>query len=74
MHGSGNNVSTLISDLRAYLELSRAAFSAPIGLSPTHIARLEKGVTVPSQENINRILNILSALTLNVCINPQCVH
>ena len=51
----GNNVSTLISDLRAYLELSRAAFSAPIGLSPTHIARLEKGVTVPSQENINKI-------------------
>ena len=50
-----NNASTLISDLRAYLELSRAAFSAPIGLSPTHVARLEKGVTVPSQENINRI-------------------
>ena len=58
MYGSGSdvsNASTLIRDLRAYLELSLIAFSAPIGLSPTHIARLEKGVTVPSQENINRI-------------------
>lgn len=31
-----------IRNLRAYLGLSQAAFSKPLNLSPTHIARLEK--------------------------------
>ena len=45
----------MIQDLRAYLQLSQAAFAKPIGLSPTHIARFEKGVSSPTEEIISRI-------------------
>lgn len=50
-----SEISTLISTLRTYLELSQAAFSAPLDLSPTHVARLEKGVTKPSPKIIQKI-------------------
>lgn len=44
-----------IKELRAYLQLSQAAFAKPIGLSPTHIARFEKGKSVPKDETIENI-------------------
>ena len=49
---SGSELSTLITNLRAYLQLSQAAFAEPLGLSPTHIARFEKGISIPSQDTI----------------------
>lgn len=49
------NISVLIGTLRAYLGLSQAVFAEPLNLSPTHIARFEKGVSVPSKEIINTI-------------------
>lgn len=51
-------ISTLISNLRAYLQLSQAAFAKSLGLSPTHIARFEKGVSVPSSETIDEICKV----------------
>ena len=35
-------LSVRIRNLRAYLQLSQAAFAEPLGLSPTHIARFVK--------------------------------
>ena len=49
------NIGEKIKALRLYLGLSQAAFSMPLGLSPTHIARFEKDVSVPSRETINKI-------------------
>ena len=49
---------TLISNLRAYLQLSQAGFAAPLGLSPAHIARFEKGVSIPSPETIDKICKV----------------
>jgi len=48
-------LSEKISDLRSYLGLSQAAFSKPLCLSPTHIARFEKGRSIPAQETIEKI-------------------
>ena len=53
----GISISTLIGNLRAYLQLSQAAFAEPLGLSPTHIARFEKGVSIPSQDTLDAICN-----------------
>lgn len=52
------SMETLVSNLRAYLQLSQAAFAKPIGLSPTHIARFEKGVSIPKDETIERICTV----------------
>ena len=57
---TGNNdmreeLSVRIRNLRAYLQLSQAAFAEPLGLSPTHIARFEKGVSAPTSETIDAI-------------------
>ena len=49
------DIAKIIRQLRAYLNLSRVKFAAPLGLSPTHIMRFEKGIYVPSPETINRI-------------------
>ena len=49
------SICTRIRNLRAYLDLSQAAFGEPLGLSPTHIARLEQGISEPSQSIIDRI-------------------
>lgn len=51
----GKSISILIADLRAYLQLSQAAFAEPLGLSPTHIARFEKGISIPSSATIETI-------------------
>ena len=51
----GKTISTLIADLRAYLQLSQAVFAEPLGLSPTHIARFEKGISIPSSATIETI-------------------
>ena len=48
-------LSEKISQLRSYLKLSQAKFAAPLGLSPTQIARYEKGIFVPSSEIIKKI-------------------
>ena len=48
-------LSVRIRNLRAYLQLSQAAFAEPLGLSPTHIARFEKGVSAPTSETIDAI-------------------
>lgn len=48
-------ISNQISNLRSYLGLSQAAFSKPLKLSPTHIARFEKGSSMPSQEVVEKI-------------------
>ncbi len=50
-----NDYSATIAKLRKYLRLSQAAFAEPLGLSPTHIARFEKGVSIPSAETITSI-------------------
>ena len=50
--------STRIRNLRSYLALSQAAFSKPLKLSPTHIARFEKGVSIPAQETIKLICEV----------------
>lgn len=55
---SSVEISTLISNLRAYLQLSQAGFAAPLGLSPTHIARFEKGVSIPSPKTIDEICKV----------------
>lgn len=47
-----------IRNLRAYLGLSQASFSKPLNLSPTHIARFEKGISEPSEAVINAICSI----------------
>lgn len=51
-------ISTLISNLRAYLQLSQSGFAKPLGLSATHIARFEKGVSIPSPETIDEICKV----------------
>lgn len=51
----GQDYSELIHGLRTYLQLSQAAFAKQIGLSPTHVARFEKGVSTPSSETIEKI-------------------
>ena len=53
-----SGMKTLISNLRAYFQLSQAGFAAPLGLSPTHIARFEKGVSIPSPETIDEICKV----------------
>ena len=53
-----SGMKTLISNLRAYLQLSQAGFAAPLGLSSTHIARFEKGVSIPSPETIDEICKV----------------
>lgn len=50
-----NGMNILISHLRVYLQLSQAAFAKQIGLSPTHIARFEKGESIPKEETIENI-------------------
>ena len=52
---SNPKISEKICRLRAYLNLSRVKFGAPLGLSPTQIMRFEKGIYVPSDETIKRI-------------------
>ena len=47
-----------IKELRTCLQLSQAAFAKPIGLSPTHIARFEKGKSVPKDEIIENICSV----------------
>ena len=49
-----------ISDLRSYLGLSQAAFAKPLNLSPTHIARFEKGTSMPSADVVDRICSAFS--------------
>ena len=51
-------LSEAISNLRSYLGLSQAAFSKPLKLSPSHIARFEKGVSIPTQETITLICEV----------------
>lgn len=53
-------LSVRIRNLRAYLQLSQAAFAEPLGLSPTHIARFEKGVSTPTSETIDAICKVFS--------------
>ncbi len=57
---TNNHLSVLIKELRSYLRLSQASFAEPLGLSPTHIARFEKGVSVPSIETIDTICQVYS--------------
>ena len=52
------DISKKIITLRSYLELSQADFSAPLGLSPTHIARFEKGASVPTLKTIRMICEV----------------
>lgn len=52
---NSNDYSAAIAKLRKFLRLSQAAFAEPLGLSPTHIARFEKGVSIPSAETITSI-------------------
>lgn len=47
-----------ITRLRAYHQLSQAAFSAPLDLSPTQIARFEKGVYQPNPKVIRNICEV----------------
>ena len=51
-------ISEIISHLRAYLNLSQAKFAAPLGLSPTQIARFKRGIYVPSPEIIKQICEV----------------
>lgn len=44
-----------IRNLRGYLGLSLAAFGECIDITPTHVARLEKGTAAVSEAMINRI-------------------
>lgn len=44
-----------IYDLRRYLKLSQASFAEPLNLSPTHIARFEKGISPVSNHTFNLI-------------------
>ena len=59
-NGMREELSVRVRELRAYLELSQAAFAEPLGLSPTHIARFEKGISVPSSETIDAICKAFS--------------
>ena len=49
------DIAKIITKLRAYLNLSRVKFGAPLGLSPTQIMRFERGIYVPSSETIKKI-------------------
>ena len=49
---------TLIADLRKMLELSLAAFSKPLGCSPTHIKRMEVGTVTPDKEFISKVCEV----------------
>ena len=51
-------ISEKICQLRAYLNLSRVKFGSPLGLSPTQIARFERGIYVPSPEIIKKICEV----------------
>ena len=44
-----------IYDLRRYLKLSQASFAEPLNLSPTHIARFEKGISPVSNHTLEQI-------------------
>ena len=54
------SICTRIRNLRAYLDFSQAAFGEPLGLSPTHIARLEQGISEPSQSLTAFVKNSVS--------------
>ena len=47
-----------IYDLRRYLKLSQAAFAEPLNLSPTHIARFEKGISPIPTQTLNLICTV----------------
>lgn len=50
-----SNASEKITLLREYLGLSKNAFALRLGLSTTHISRLENGVTIPGDKIISNI-------------------
>lgn len=52
---NSNDYSVAIAKLRKFLRLSQAAFAEPLGLSPTHIARFERGVSIPTEDTITLI-------------------
>lgn len=52
------DIANIITELRAYLNLSRVKFGEPLGLSPTQIMRFEKGIYVPSPEIIKKICEV----------------
>ena len=52
------DIAKIITELRAYLNLSRVKFGAPLGLSPTQIMRFERGIYVPSSEMIKKICEV----------------
>lgn len=47
--------SIAVAELRKYLWLSRGSFAEPLGLSPSHIARFEKGESIPTEDTITSI-------------------
>lgn len=49
------NKSLLLKYLREYLHLSQTAFAKPLELSPTHISRLEKGISAVTDPIINKV-------------------
>ena len=53
-----DNLPDKISNLRAYLKLSQASFGKAINLSPTHIARFEKGNCIPSDDIVHTICDV----------------
>lgn len=57
--------SRLIAGLREHLQLSQAAFSAPLDLSPTQIARFEKSVCQPNPQVIKKICETYR-------VDPRC--
>ena len=57
----------LIAELREMLELSLAAFSKPLGCSPTQIKRMEVGTVTPDEEFINKVCEVYH-------VNPEYVE
>ena len=59
-NGTREELSVRIRELRGYLNLSQAVFAGPLNLSPTHIARFERGESIPSPETLDAICKAFS--------------
>lgn len=58
-----NTFGKLISDLRTEKGLSLRKFANAIGLSPSNMTYIEKGVSIPTAEIYTKILNVLNPKT-----------
>lgn len=49
------DLAMLVVELRKYLGLSQVAFAAAVGISPTYVGQIERGIHIPSEDVINLI-------------------